>query len=103
MERKLKVFVALVISVILCGLVLAVAIHYNIGAILNTDVKSILNIVETETEIEETLNMTFLGECFTQSYAPISCYHDDDRNVTCYIFEGGQRGGISCIPDKNIW
>lgn len=26
--------------------------------------------------------------------------HDDELNVTCYVFAGYSKGGISCIPDS---
>lgn len=28
--------------------------------------------------------------------------HDDKRDVTCWIFDGVQKGGMSCVPDWMI-
>jgi hypothetical protein len=32
----------------------------------------------------------------------VNVWHDDERNVTCWIFVGLERGGISCIPDWQL-
>lgn len=29
-------------------------------------------------------------------------WHDDARDVTCWIYAYGYKGGISCIPDKEL-
>ena len=29
--------------------------------------------------------------------------HDDELNVTCYVFDKYKGGGISCIPDSQIY
>lgn len=29
-------------------------------------------------------------------------YHDVQRGVTCYVLIGGYRGGISCLPDREL-
>jgi len=29
-------------------------------------------------------------------------WHDDEKNVTCWIYSEGYRGGISCIPDHQL-
>ena len=33
------------------------------------------------------------------SFVEVMVYHDDDLNVTCWIFDGYRSGGQSCIPD----
>lgn len=33
----------------------------------------------------------------------INIYHDEQRHVTCYVYNGsGYAGGISCIPDDQL-
>ncbi|NBA95545.1 hypothetical protein [Pseudomonas sp. R5(2019)] len=32
----------------------------------------------------------------------VTVWHDDERNVTCWLFWGFKRGGISCIPDSHL-
>lgn len=32
----------------------------------------------------------------------VTVYHDDKRNVTCWIYVGYNKGGISCIPDNQL-
>lgn len=32
----------------------------------------------------------------------INVWHDDQRSVTCWVFKGYQRGGLSCIPDSQL-
>jgi len=32
----------------------------------------------------------------------ITVFHDDKRSVTCYVFNGYSKGGISCIPDSQL-
>ncbi|MDZ5602551.1 hypothetical protein SJI00_07175 [Pseudomonas sp. RP23018S] len=32
----------------------------------------------------------------------VSVIHDDERNVTCWLFWSFNRGGISCIPDSQL-
>jgi hypothetical protein len=32
----------------------------------------------------------------------VTVWHDDERSVTCWVFWGFQRGGISCIPDSQL-
>lgn len=32
----------------------------------------------------------------------ITIWHDDDRNVTCWIYDAIHRGGISCLPDSQL-
>jgi hypothetical protein len=29
-------------------------------------------------------------------------WHDDDRQVTCWIYSAGYQGGISCLPDSQL-
>jgi hypothetical protein len=29
-------------------------------------------------------------------------WHDDDRNVSCWIYSAGYAGGITCLPDSII-
>ena len=95
MKEKLKLCILLVVIAILCGFIFGIAVHhYNLD-------KDILDIKEpTETETEKKLNMTFLGDHSVSPLYRISCYHDDDRNMTCYIYNN--KGGISCIPDADI-
>ena len=33
----------------------------------------------------------------------VSFYHDDDRRVSCWIYAFNYQGGISCIPDKDLY
>ena len=35
-------------------------------------------------------------------FANISIYHDEERSVTCWIYDGYYAGGISCIPDDQL-
>jgi len=32
----------------------------------------------------------------------VSVFHDDERGATCWLYQGGARGGISCIPDSQL-
>jgi hypothetical protein len=32
----------------------------------------------------------------------ISIHHDDKRGVTCWVFQWGNRGGLSCLPDSAL-
>lgn len=29
-------------------------------------------------------------------------FHDDEYNVTCWVYTGYKQGGISCIPDTQL-
>lgn len=31
--------------------------------------------------------------------ANVTFWHDDERKVSCWLFWGTRKGGISCIPD----
>lgn len=33
---------------------------------------------------------------------PIGVWHDDKRQVTCWVYVGYRRGGLSCIPDSQL-
>lgn len=32
----------------------------------------------------------------------VRVFHDDARAVTCWVYADGYKGGISCIPDKEL-
>ncbi len=32
----------------------------------------------------------------------VHVFHDDKRAVTCWIYDGPSKGGISCIPDSQL-
>ncbi|MNM37729.1 hypothetical protein D3C81_484720 [compost metagenome] len=32
----------------------------------------------------------------------VTVFHDDARGATCWLYELGVRGGISCIPDSQL-
>lgn len=32
----------------------------------------------------------------------IKVWHDDQRHVTCWVYLGYKRGGLSCIPDSQL-
>lgn len=32
----------------------------------------------------------------------VRVWHDDQRHVTCWVYIGYQRGGLSCIPDSQL-
>ena len=32
----------------------------------------------------------------------VTVFHDDDWGATCWLYEQGVRGGISCIPDSQL-
>ncbi len=32
----------------------------------------------------------------------VTVFHDDARGATCWLYEQGVRGGISCIPDSQL-
>ncbi|WP_336334299.1 hypothetical protein [Pseudomonas putida] len=32
----------------------------------------------------------------------IGVFHDDEHGATCWIFQMGSAGGISCIPDSQL-
>ncbi|MCF5726053.1 hypothetical protein K3H43_01440 [Aeromonas veronii] len=32
----------------------------------------------------------------------IRVWHDDQRHVTCWVYLGYKRGGLSCIPDDQL-
>jgi hypothetical protein len=32
----------------------------------------------------------------------VTVIYDSNRNTTCWIYSGGQRGGISCIPNWQL-
>jgi hypothetical protein len=32
----------------------------------------------------------------------VTVFHDDVRGATCWLYEQGVRGGISCIPDSQL-
>ncbi|PHN66464.1 hypothetical protein AO268_22395 [Pseudomonas sp. ICMP 8385] len=32
----------------------------------------------------------------------IRTFHDVKRGVTCWVFDGLRRGGISCLPDSSL-
>lgn len=32
----------------------------------------------------------------------IKVWHDDQRQVTCWVYVGNKRGGLSCIPDSQL-
>jgi hypothetical protein len=32
----------------------------------------------------------------------VNVFHDDARGATCWLYEQGVRGGISCIPDSQL-
>lgn len=32
----------------------------------------------------------------------IKVWHDDQRRVTCWVYLGYKRGGLSCIPDSQL-
>lgn len=32
----------------------------------------------------------------------IKVWHDDQRQVTCWVYVGYKRGGLSCIPDSQL-
>ncbi|MEN3760261.1 hypothetical protein [Aeromonas veronii] len=32
----------------------------------------------------------------------IKVWHDDQRKVTCWVYVGYKRGGLSCIPDSQL-
>lgn len=32
----------------------------------------------------------------------IAIWHDKQRAVTCWVYKGYQKGGISCIPDDQL-
>jgi hypothetical protein len=34
--------------------------------------------------------------------AYITFYHDDERDVSCWVYDEGYGGGISCIPDDQL-
>ncbi|MCK4474078.1 hypothetical protein KAU40_02340 [Candidatus Parcubacteria bacterium] len=99
MGRKVKAFVVVAFLALLCVFAFAVA-EYGVRGIIDIET---MKTEERSEELSEELNMTFLGEWITPSLASITCYHDDNRNVTCYLYRGSQAGGISCIPDKDLF
>lgn len=32
----------------------------------------------------------------------IRVWHDNQRSVTCWVYRGPNRGGLSCIPDSQL-
>lgn len=36
------------------------------------------------------------------NYDFITIWHDDDREVTCWIYHSGYAGGMSCLPDHQL-
>lgn len=32
----------------------------------------------------------------------VRVFHDDEHGVTCWLYQGGNQGGISCIPDSQL-
>ena len=32
----------------------------------------------------------------------VRVFHDDSRSVTCWLYQGGNQGGLSCIPDSQL-
>ncbi|MEY0929310.1 hypothetical protein AB7188_00310 [Providencia rettgeri] len=45
----------------------------------------------------------FLSGCTElKEGSAIDMYHDDQRQVTCYVYKSGYAGGISCIPDDQL-
>jgi len=32
----------------------------------------------------------------------IQRWHDDEFNVTCWVYKSGYSGGLSCIPDSEL-
>lgn len=32
----------------------------------------------------------------------VSVFHDDQRGVTCWLYQGPSQAGLSCIPDSQL-
>ena len=90
-----KTIFYLIIAFAILVTITALALNY----IPSNDVNTIVNTTKKEIK-SDSLDMTFLGDCSPAPYFTISCYHDNDRNITYYIFNN--KGGISCIPDEQI-
>ena len=43
-----------------------------------------------------------IGQAGAAMPAEVSVWHDDQRNVTCWLFWAHQKGGISCLPDSQL-
>lgn len=55
------------------------------------------NTSEEQVSIQEE-EMEMIGE-YKCGFLIIHKIHDNRDNVTCWLYKGGQRAGISCIPD----
>ncbi|MCO7055152.1 hypothetical protein ACUZXZ_16435 [Pseudomonas juntendi] len=42
------------------------------------------------------------GASAEQLTPDVEVIHDDKRAVTCWVFRGSYKGGISCIPDSQL-
>ena len=42
------------------------------------------------------------GASADQIPSGVTVFHDDARGATCWLYEQGVRGGISCIPDSQL-
>ncbi|WP_349487667.1 hypothetical protein [Providencia alcalifaciens] len=53
--------------------------------------------------ITTSVAILFLSGCTElKEGSAIDMYHDDQRQVTCYVYKSGYAGGISCIPDDQL-
>ena len=39
---------------------------------------------------------------YSSIYGEVRRFHDDEKKVTCWIYEGTYKAGISCIPDAQL-
>ena len=43
-----------------------------------------------------------IGQASAAMPPEVSVWHDDQRNVTCWLFWAYRKGGISCLPDSQL-
>ena len=78
-------------------IVIIVGICAFLGVLTFNTMREIPLSLEEQVSIqEEEMEVMGLYEC---DFPLIYKIHDNKDNVTCWIYRGGQRGGISCIPD----
>lgn len=83
---------------LLCLCVIALAAGTGAGAWIYHNTSEEQVGVTNEIQEEE---VEMIGE-YKCGFIIIQKLHDNKDNVTCWFYKGGQRAGISCIPDHML-
>ena len=93
MNRKTTLSLTLAAIIVALAVIGGVVLTISLVSIAVPPTEEQVSIQEEEMEI---IGMWDVG--FIDMYKT----HDNKDNVTCWIYRGGQGGGISCIPDHML-